>query len=236
MIGLSDKASAQQIKSAEAVVQPVMQTFSQITAGFVEGTLTRQQAELRLGDALVAETINTGMQMLMHHIAIDNAKTLATAEGEAKRLALHVWGEAEALAIQAATAVKWILTEAAKAAAGAFSAMAGIPIVGPALAVAAGAATFVAVEALVSHVASAQGGFERVPYDNMPAVLHKDEQVLPAQYAEGLRNLVAGGGGVTNHFHIQAWDGRSMGDFVRRNPAMLTQWAQHAHRTGYATG
>ncbi|MHB1282582.1 MAG: phage tail length tape measure family protein [Metallibacterium scheffleri] len=233
MIGLSDKASAQQIKSAEAVVQPVIQTFSQITAGFVEGTLTRQQAELRLGDALVAETINTGMQMLMHHIAIDNAKTLATAEGEAKRLALHVWGEAEALAIQAATAIKWILTEAAKAAAGAFSAMAGIPIVGPALAVAAGAATFVAVEALVSNVASAQGGFERVPFDNMPAVLHKDEQVLPAQYAEGLRNLVAGGGGSTYHYHIHANDAAGFENMLRRNSGALVRAFQHAHRTGH---
>lgn len=233
MIGLSDKASAQQIKSAEAVVQPVMQTFSQITAGFVEGTLTRQQAELRLGDALVAETINTGMQMLMHHIAIDNAKTLATAEGEAKRLALHVWGEAEALAIQAATAIKWILTEAAKAAAGAFSAMAAIPVVGPALAVAAGAATFVAVEALVSNVASAQGGFERVPFDNMPAVLHKDEQVLPAQYAEGLRNLVAGGGGSTYHYHIHANDAAGFEGMLKRNPGALVRALGHAGRTGH---
>ncbi len=231
---INDKQSAATIQSWQAVVAPVGQAVSGVVTGFVEGTLTMQQAQLRLGSAILAEVINTATQSVLHWTAMELAKTGATAAGVATRVALTIAGEAETLAVQAATAIKWIMTEAAKAAAGAFSAMAAIPVVGPALAVAAGAATFVAVEGLVSNVASAAGGFERVPFDNMPAVLHKDEQVLPAQYAEGLRNLVAGGGGVTNHFHIQAWDGRSMGDFVRRNPAMLTQWAQHAHRTGHA--
>ena len=81
-------------------------------------------------------------------------------------------------------------------------------------------------------VASAAGGWDRVPSDNAPALLHKDEMVLPAELAEGVRNM-SGSGGVTNHFHINAWDGRSMGDFIRRNPSMLMQWAQHAGRTGH---
>ena len=116
--------------------------------------------------------------------------------------------------------------------ASAFTALAGIPVVGPALAVAASVAAGAEVLSLVGKVASAEGGWDRVPYDGAPAILHKDEMVLPAELAEGVRNMT-GGGGVTNHFHIQAWDGRSMGDFVRRNPAMLAQWAQHAHRTGH---
>ena len=231
---LNDKASAAQIKSAEATVSPVEATFSQVTAAFVEGTLTRQQAELRLGDALVAESINAGMQMLMHHIAIEEAKTIASAESHATRLALTIAGEAEAGAIHAAHAVEWIVTEAAKAAAGAFSAMAGIPYVGPFVAVAASIAAGAEVLGLVSKVASAEGGWERVPYDNAPALLHKDEMVLPAELAEGVRNM-SGGGGDHYHFHINAWDGRSMGDFVRRNPGMLAQWAQHAQRTGHIT-
>jgi hypothetical protein len=230
---INDKQSAATIQSWQAVVAPVGQAVSGIVTGYVEGTLTMQQAQLRLGSAIVAEVINTATQSVLHWTAMELAKTGATAAGVATRLALTVAGEAEALAIQAATAIKWILTEAAKAAAGAFSAMAAIPVVGPALAVAAGAATFVAVEALVSNVASAQGGFERVPFDNMPAVLHKDEQVLPAQYAEGLRNLVAGGGGSTYHYHIHANDAAGFEGMLKRNPGALVRALGHAGRTGH---
>jgi hypothetical protein len=50
-------------------------------------------------------------------------------------------------------------------------------------------------------MASAAGGWERVPADQM-AMIHKNEQVLPASYAEGLRNLVKnGGGGGDTHVH-----------------------------------
>ncbi len=233
MMTLSDKASQAQIRSAQAVVQPIIQTFGQVTTGFVEGTLTRQQAEMRLGDALVAETINTGIQMLMHHIAIEEAKTLATASGVMERVALTIMGEAQAAAIHALHAIEWIVTESAKAAASAFTALAGIPVVGPALAVAASIAAGAEVLSFVGRVASAEGGWGRVPADGTMTELHKDEMVLPAELAEGVRNM-SSGGGVTNHFHIQAWDGRSMGDFIRRNPAMLSQWASHASRTGNA--
>lgn len=231
MVSLSDKTSAQQIKTAEAVVQPITQTFSQITAGYVEGTLTRQQAELRLGDALVAETINTGVQMLMHHIAIEEAKTLATASGTAERLALHVWAEAQAAAIHALHAVEWIVTEAAKAAASAFTALAGIPVIGPALAVAASVAAGAEVLSLVGKVASAEGGWDRVPYDGAPAILHKDEMVLPAELAEGVRTM-SGGGGNTYHYHIHANDAAGFEGMLRRNPQALVRALGNAHRLG----
>ncbi len=231
MVSLSDKASAQQIKTAEGVVQPIISTFSQVTAGYVEGTLTRQQAELRLGDALVAETINTGVQMLMHHIAIEEAKTLATALGTAERLALTIAAEAEAAAIHVAHAIAYIVTEAAKAAAAAFTAMAGIPGIGPILAVAASVAAGAEVLNLVGKVASAEGGWERVPFDNAPALLHKDEMVLPADLADGVRNM-SGGGGNTYHYHIHANDAQGFEGMLKRNPGALVRALGHAHRLG----
>ena len=233
MQSLADKSAAVQVKASESVVQPTLSAFSQITTGFVEGTLTRQQAELRLGDAIVAETINAGVQALAHHLAIEDAKTLATAEGTAERLALHVWAEAEAAAVHALHAVEWIVTEAAKAAASAFTALAGIPVVGPALAVAASVAAGAEVLSLVGKVASAEGGWDRVPYDGAPAILHKDEMVLPAELAEGVRNMAGGAGGGETHVHIHAMDSQSFGDFLRRNPAALLNALGHAHRTGH---
>ncbi len=232
MVSLADKASAQQIKTSEAVVQPILSTFSQVTAGYVEGTLTRQQAELRLGSALVAETINTGMQMLVHHIAIEEAKTIATAAGTAERVALTIAAEAEAAAIHALHAVEWIITEAAKAAASAFTAMAGIPIIGPVLAVAASVAAGAEVLSLVGNVASASGGWERVPFDNAPALLHKDEMVLPADLAEGIRNMSGGGGNGETHLHFHAVDGPSMSSWFQRNPHVIVNALAHAHRVG----
>lgn len=87
-------------------------------------------------------------------------------------------------------------------------------------------------------LASAAGGWERVPVDGAPAILHKDEQVLPASYAEGLRKLVANGGSGQavhhhHHYNIQAWDGRSMKDTLRRNPHLLADAATHARRNGF---
>ena len=231
MQSLSDKAAAQQIKDAQGVVSPVLSTFSQVTAGFVEGTLTRQQAELRMGDALVAHEINWGIQKLVNFITIDNAKTIAKAEGEAKRLALTVASEAESAAIHVAHAVAYITTEAAKAAAAAFTAVAGIYIVGPVLAIAASVAAGAEVLSLVGNVASAAGGWERVPFDNAPALLHKDEMVLPADLAEGVRNMT-GGGGNQYHYHIHANDAAGFEGMLRRNPQALVRALGHAHRLG----
>jgi hypothetical protein len=235
MISLADAASAIQIKDAQGQVSPTLSAFAQITAGFVEGTLTRQQAELRVGEAIVAHEIQWGMQKLINHITIDNAKTLVTAEGEAKRVALTMAAEAEAAAVHALHAVEWIITEAAKAAASAFSAMAGIPIIGPALAVGVSIAAGAEVLALVGQVSSAAGGWERVPMDNAPALLHKDEMVLPADLAEGIRSMTGSGAGSgETHLHFHAVDGPSMSAWFQRNPRVLLDALGHAHRTGHA--
>ncbi|WP_288127892.1 phage tail length tape measure family protein [Thiomonas sp.] len=235
MMSLADKATAQQIKDAQGQVSPTLSAFAQITAGFVEGTLTRQQAELRVGEAIVAHEIQWGMQKLINHITIDNAKTLVTAEGEAKRVALTMAAEAEATAVHALHAVEWIVTEAAKAAASAFTALAGIPIVGPVLAIGASIAAGAEVLSLVGRVASAEGGWDRVPMDNAPALLHRDEMVLPADLAEGIRSMTGSGAGSgETHLHFHAVDGPSMSAWFQRNPRVLLDALGHAHRTGHA--
>lgn len=78
---------------------------------------------------------------------------------------------------------------AEQSAGAAYKAVAGIPVVGPVLAPAAAAAAFVAVMAF-----SAAGGMDNVPYDNAPFLLHKNEMVLSAPIAEGMRSIIANGG------------------------------------------
>lgn len=74
------------------------------------------------------------------------------------------------------------LHDAKAAAAGAYSAVAGIPFVGPILAPIAAGAAFAAV------MAFEKGG--NVPTDTL-AMLHKNEMVLPANIAEGVRSMTA---------------------------------------------
>lgn len=85
-------------------------------------------------------------------------------------------------------------------------------------------------------VASAAGGWDRVPADDAPALLHRNEMVLPANLADRVRGMTEpGGAGVVHHHHynIQAWDGRSMKETLRRNPHILADAAMHAQRRGY---
>jgi hypothetical protein len=107
---------------------------------------------------------------------------------------------------QTTAAVGQVASNAAVGAAAAMAATAAIPIVGPELAPEAGAVMYAGILGTYGPLASAAGGWERVPNDTL-SMLHKNEQVLPASYAQGLRDLVSGGtsgGGITHmepHFH-----------------------------------
>ena len=76
-------------------------------------------------------------------------------------------------------------------------------------------------ETYAGMVPAAAGGWD-VPADSL-AYLHKQEMVLPASLAEGVRGLVAGGGrdarptGGDVHFHVSAMDGNSVKSFFKNN-------------------
>ncbi len=91
--------------------------------------------------------------------------------------------------------LKEITRTAYTAAAHAYKAVVGIPIIGPELAPAAAAVTFAAVEAFGGGINSAAGGWELVPQDQL-AMLHKNEMVLPSSLAENVRNMSSGGNSV----------------------------------------
>lgn len=218
--------------------------FQQVTEGAVTSQVNAmifQNQRLRAALANIAESvaetwIANEIKTVIFHDGAEQGKTAASLAGAAARTAADTAGQAESLAVQGATAVKWIMTEAAKAAASAFNALAAIPVVGPALAVGASIAAFATVAALVSNVASAEGGWERVPADGMQTVLHRDEMVLPKHVADPIRNMAksgSSGGTVHNHFHVNAWDGKTTKDFLRRNPNAFADALGHARRNGW---
>jgi hypothetical protein len=92
-----------------------------------------------------------------------------------------------------------VASNAAVGAAAAMAATAAIPIVGPELAPEAGAVMYAGILGTYGPLASAAGGWDRVPSDTL-AQLHKNEMVLPASIAANIRNMSTGGGGDT-HYH-----------------------------------
>ena len=129
---------------------------------------------------------------------------------------------------------------AIEAAANAFKAIAGIPIVGPVLAVGAAAAAMAAVRGLlggggggggtttsVTRIPSAAGGWDIPAGLNPMAQLHEQEMVLPAEQANVIRNLAGNGGGevkVTISAHPMP------GDFFMVHRKELAKAMKAAHR------
>lgn len=88
-------------------------------------------------------------------------------------------------------------------------------------------------------VASAEGGWERVPADGMMTQLHKNEMVLPATVADHVRNSMggkgagSGGGSGGNNYHFHSFDSRGIYDYARRNPRDFAAAMKHVARGGH---
>lgn len=92
-------------------------------------------------------------------------------------------------------AIAQITANAATAASGAAASQAGIPVVGPILAISAMGAMLSAVMGLLAEVPSARGGWDVPAGYNGLAMIHEREMVLPQEQADIIRS--GGGGGIT---------------------------------------
>lgn len=180
-------------RQIETVLAPLDHSLDRTFMGMIQGTRTLQQGLAELGQSFVSEEIALNERRLSHWVATEAAKTLASLEGNTTRQAGDAATAAAGKTAQSGTASASIFTSAKQAAAGAYAAVAPIPIIGPILAPAAAATAFAAV--LAFDVASAAGGWDRVPADGMMTELHKDEMVLPAGLAGSLRGMLGQGGG-----------------------------------------
>ena len=129
------------------------------------------------------------------------------------------------------------MAHAEAAAAAAWHAMAGIPVVGPALGAAAAAATFAACVAF-------EGGTDRVPGvgrgDVVPAMLTPGEGVVPGGVMDGLRDVARNGGfkqqGPTYHvtmrptYHVNTIDGDGMQDALEKHTDQLQRQMERSLR------
>lgn len=209
------KASEATSAAWQKAFQPISQAFDQSLNGVLQGTQTMQQASGKAAQSIALAYIDAEAKKLVNFVASEAmilAKGVATQAGltaatqagiavqTATKTAADATGKTEDVALGTAQ----INSSAMRAAAGAYSAVAGIPIVGPVLAPAAAATAYAGVMAF--DILSAEGGMAIPAGVNPMTQLHENEMVLPAHIAQPLQNMIAGGStssSVSNtHFNI----------------------------------
>lgn len=173
----------EQLKDWRTMFDAIGSGFGNVVTGLVNQTMTIGQAMKSLLSSTLTAVGNFIGQMIAKKVA--------------------------AFAMEKALAMGLISVDAAKAGAGAAASQAGIPIVGPALALGSMATIMAAVLGLGATVASASGGYDIPAGVNPMTQLHEREMVLPAQQADAVRAMAEGGGGMGGGVTIQALDARS---------------------------
>lgn len=241
---------------ANAVLGPWMEATQQISNGLAQmltgwaagmqsaGQAWQQFGQMILG--LITQWVAKKIQIVLSGQA---AETAATVTGVSVRTTAEAAGATASVGISAGAALARIAHNAAVAASGAYAALAAIPVVGPFIAPAVAAAALAAVLALGSKIFSAEGGFDKIPYDGAIIEGHKDEMMLPAHIANPLRSAISsgqlGGGqdggaalgrGGDFHWHgdIKSMDAKSFKEFARNHRSTFFEMITEAIRGGAA--
>jgi hypothetical protein len=205
MRALTQQEATETLHTWQSVLQPISSAFSSSITAIIQGHETMSQALAKIGQSIESDFVNLAVKRATNWLESELTMTTASTVGDATRNAEHKLALAEGQAADAAAGSATVLGDANKAFAGAYSAVAGIPYVGPVLAPIAGAAAFAAVAAY--DLFSADGGFDIPSGLNPVTQLHAREMVLPANIAEPLRAGLASGGGIGgNNFHAHFGD------------------------------
>ncbi len=169
--------------------------------------------------AMVSGFVKMGVEWAQQQIMM----TLFGQTQEQARVAARAAAAAETYGVTAMRNVALTTSETAVASMGAASAVAPIPIVGPAMAAAA-AAEMSALGAGYIAMASAAGGYD-IPSGINPVVqTHANEMILPANLAEKVRNMTDSPQQTQQsmvNFHISALDAKSVKKFFREHGQAL---------------
>lgn len=124
-----------------------------------------------------------------------------------------------------AAAIAQTIISTFKSAQSSYEALAWIPLVGPALGIAAAGAALIAGFARVQSIrkqerpSAAEGGIVTGPSAGFPATLHGTEAIVPLPNGKAIPvDLGGGAGGGTLNVNIQAVDSQSIVDLMARNP------------------
>lgn len=221
---INDDILIDQKKEIGKWLEPITGAIEKSVTGMIQGTLTMKKAMSNIFQSILGEVVSMLAKMAARWITTEIVKTQATQAGAAARTAAESTSIGAGLVAQMAGAVKSIMNNAAQAFAGVWAALSGIPIVGPAMA-AAEAPMALSTVAGMTGMLSARGGFD-IPAGVNPLVqTHEKEMILPAKYADTIRQMADGGGaGGDTHVHLHAGamlDPRGVRDFFKSNASVL---------------
>ena len=210
-------------KAYQQMFAPITSAFDTSIKGIIMGTQTWQQAWQRSLTSILSSFIDTGIKMVSTWASQQLAMTLATTTQNEARMASSQMATTSSLATSAITIVKSIMNSASETFAGIFGFLA--PVMGPTAAGPA-AAGMGAVAAVAGSVASSAGGEWNIPVDRLQFV-HRNETILPAGIAGGLRSMVEkGGSSGATHVHIHATDAQSVERLFKNNGAAIARALQ----------
>ena len=207
MVHAQNKANEESAKATRKMEQQWNQMFAPINRG-----IDRMVDEMLRGNVRIGAIFrDLGISMLQ--------PILSSLE---KALEAQIEYSVTSGAIGKEHALAGILRDAAKAASNVYAEV-PFPFNIPAA-----AGMFATVAALGGGLPSAAGGMETVPHD-MLAMVHKNESILPADYARGLRGLIENGGGTGgNSISIQqgavhAMDAQGVQDVLNKHSKHLVK-------------
>jgi len=205
MNGIRLQSSLEAIKPLDSVFNAMQGGMARAMEGMVTGTMNAKQALASIWAGMRQALIGELAKMMVAKVAAFAKERLLTMAG--------------------------IGGDAAKAGTGAAAAVAPIPIVGPALAVAALATVFGSAIAMQGKVPSARGGWTIPSGVNPMAQLHEEEMVLPKAESRVIQDLAQNGGaGGGMNVNISAVDARSVQRLFEENGAALAQSLQRQIR------
>lgn len=201
------------LSSANEWRSSMMSIFNSVKAAFIKTVIT---------EPLQAQLAAWARQLAMKMGFIAQEQT-AQAAGSTSTVAMKI---AETTAVTSGNAVQ--------AATGAAASQAPIPIVGPAMALAAMAAIFAAVSAMGGKMKSARNGFDIPAGLNPVTQLHEEEMVLPKEQANVIRDMAAGGGGAGGGQVIyNDHSGRLTDAEIRRKAGVIADELSKVTRNGW---
>lgn len=220
----------QQKANIDQMLSPITSAISTSVQGIIQGTTTMQKALQNIWQSILASFISMIADMVKKWAVGELARTALSKQQSGLRTLLAKVGLIETTAASvtadatttASTVVaedtKLVATAPVAAAKGAES-VASIPYVGPALA----AAAFAAIMAMILGSRGHAVGSWDVPGD-MVTKIHKGEMIVPAEFAQNVREGGGiGGGGGAVHVHVNAVDGDSVRRLFRDHAPVIAE-------------
>lgn len=254
LFGFIDELLAKELEAdAVYLTKHMMMNASELAAdktsdqaGFLWKMLTRHKEvalDVATETAKTATSVAGETARTATVVTAETVKTAAVVAGETTKTATKMAAAASGSAMELASGSAQIMNSASKAAAGAYAATAGIPIVGPVLAPIAAGVAFAAVAAF-NTLTSLDVGAWNVPHD-MPAYIHQGESVVPKTFAQGMReNLTANSStssstqsnsSIQLHYspQIQGSQSKSMDQLLSDQPKAMIRWINGMVRDGH---